>query len=162
MVYCFSFSVHTSVFVDDLAHTCIWSAWVRMRGKFSWHIQEAMDFIWELINSDWRGVIVLFKFKDNLIVKGDLGEEMKAYSANWRLFAMGFQSPRESFSELNLLTAAFFICPLVGRGEKNMFTISAACAVDDTLIRYIFEPSKQNIHCRRKQSLMVNNWFNTV
>lgn len=72
------------------------------------------------------------------------------------------RSPRERLLRIKSSNSSLLIYPLVGRGEKNMFTISAARAVDDTPIRYIFEPSKQNIHCRRKQSLMVNNWFNTV
>lgn len=89
------------------------------------------------MNSDWLGAIVLFKFKDNLIVQGDFGQKMKACSANWRLFTIGFlvqrRTPERGFSELNLLTAVFFIYPLVGGGgKKNMFTISTtAWAVDD-------------------------------
>lgn len=72
-----------------------------------------MGIIWELINSDWLGVIVLYKFRDNLIVEGDFGQKMKAYSANWRLFAMGFlvqhAAPERGFSELNLTAVFLFI-----------------------------------------------------
>lgn len=97
-----------------------------------------------LMNSDWLGAIVLFKFKDNLIVQGDFGQKMKACSANWRLFTIGFlvqrRTPERGFSELNLLTAVFFIYPLVGGGgKKNMFTIfTTAWALDDNLFATFF------------------------
>lgn len=128
------------------------------------------------MNSDWLGAIVLFKFKDNLIVQGDFGQKMKACSANWRLFTIGFlvqrRTPERGFSELNLLTAVFFIYPLVGGGgKKNMFTIfTTAWALDDNLFAtfffliffFFFPTTKHNIYFGRKQSLIVNNWFNTV
>lgn len=128
------------------------------------------------MNSDWLGAIVLFKFKDNLIVQGDFGQKMKACSANWRLFTIGFlvqrRTPDRGFSELNLLTAVFFIYPLVGGGgKKNMFTIfTTAWALDDNSFAtffffnflFFFPTTKHNIYFGRKQSLIVNNWFNTV
>ena len=107
----------------------------------------------------------------NLIVQGDFGQKMKAVFANWRLFAMGFLEQRgapERLLRIKSSNSSRFIYPCVGRGEKNMFTLSAACAIDDTLcatniyIYFFFKPSKQNIHCRREQSLIVNNWCNTV
>lgn len=128
------------------------------------------------MNSDWLGAIVLFKFKDNLIVQGDFGQKMKACSANWRLFTIGFlvqrRIPERGFSELNLLTAVFFIYPLVGGGgeEKHVYNLHHCLSFRWQLICYFFffnflfffPTTKHNIYFGRKQSLIVNNWFNTV
>lgn len=81
-------------------------------------------------------------------------------------FATGLLSMARSPGERLLgikssISSLFYVSSCRDRGEKHVYNL---CRLRRRWhpIHHILEQSKQNIRCRRKQSLMVNNWFNTV
>lgn len=113
---------------------CVWT-WAAVSFRRPWKWSGSW---WTLIDWKWLFYLnleIIWLFKVTLVRRWRstlLIEVVFLFFFLQRVHLAWRGARGRSFLELNLLSAVFFMYPLVGTGEKNMFTISAVCAVDDT------------------------------